>query len=487
MKALFLYLKLHQYWIALFAISIIQISIILIYQFNGYFGQDSYEYLKTTRELIQYYKGGPLPTYSVFPGMYPFICSLIGLLIPDTLFVLQFVSLIALMVSYILLRKIILMIYKTDKYLDIYLFLFFALSPYILRFSIISMSDITGIVLWLTALYFSLQFQLKGRINSLLFACLFSGFAIMTRYPAVVILIMPAVICIRQILKQKKYHLFVIGVVFFLLGSLPDYFLKGRFFFWDITGNESTFSYFYFLDQYSISNFFRRDFYNLDGWQHYKYPNIVYVFQIFVHPAFIFTGLLFILFARKKQFAQKEQQLTLLTIILYLCFLAGNAYQSDRYLMFVLPLLLVFYYASFLEILNKFEFTNKKLFLFIFMITAIQLALFIYSFRVTLEMNKNEKNIADTISSLPKGVMVYTFSIDGAIKAYYPEVKIFDIYTNSLTDSTIQNGYLLFNYEAFSNQFTDLNPMENYQFLHSHYTLQSEKKFENGWELFQIK
>ena len=95
--------------------------------------------------------------------------------------------------------------------------------------------------------------------------------------------------------------------------------------------------------------------------------------------------------------------------------------------MFVLPLLLVFYYASFLEILNKFEFTNKKLFLFIFMITAIQLALFIYSFRVTLEMNKNEKNIADTISSLPKGVMVYTFSIDGAIKAYYPEVKIFDI------------------------------------------------------------
>ena len=95
MKVLYLYIKSHPYLIAMGAITIIQITIILIYQFNGYFGQDSYEYLKTTRELIVFYKGGILPSYSVFPGMYPFICSLFGLLIPDLLFVLQFVSIIS--------------------------------------------------------------------------------------------------------------------------------------------------------------------------------------------------------------------------------------------------------------------------------------------------------------------------------------------------------------------------------------------------------
>jgi len=481
------YIRSHPYLIAIFLIAIIQTAIILIYPFNGYFGQDSYEYLKTTREFNAYYKTGVLPSYSVFPGLYPFICSLFVLIIPNTLFVLQFVSILCLIASYLLLREIIIMIYKKDKYIDIYLFLFFSLSPYILRFSIISMSDLTGIFLWLMALYFSLLFQQKAKVTSLICACLFGGFAVMTRYTAIVILIMPAFICVMEILKQKKYTLFPVAFLFFLLGSLPDYLLKGRFFFWDINESSSAFSYFYFLDQYSIFNFFKKDFNNLDGWQHYQFPNIIYVFQIFIHPAFIFIGSIFLIFFRKKLFILKEVKISLLTIVIYLIFLAGNAYQSDRYLMFALPLVLIFYYGIFLEIISRIKLTFKKILFITSVLCGLQLALFIYSFRATISMNRNEKSIAETVSTLPLESTVYTFSIDGALKAYQPNVKIFDIYLNKLVDSTINNGYLLFNYEAFSKQFANLSPMQNYQYLESHYTLRSEKKFENGWELFHIK
>ncbi|MBK7037919.1 MAG: glycosyltransferase family 39 protein [Bacteroidetes bacterium] len=486
MRSFTIYLRSHPYIIAISLIAIIQISIILIYDFNGYFGQDSYEYLKTTRELITFYKGGILPSYSVFPGMYPFICSLIGLVIPNTLFVLQFVSILSLLISYILLRKIAIMIYKTDNNIDVYLFSFFALSPYILRFGIISMNDLSGIVLWLTTLYLSLLFQSRGKLKFLLFACLFGGFAVMTRYTAIVILLMPAVICIRQILKQKKYHYFLIALLFFSLGSLPDYLLRGRFFFWELKNNGNAFPYFYFVDQYSISNVFKRDFHNLDGWQNYRFPNIIHVMQVFIHPAFIFVGTLFLIFIRKKYLLIKELQLALLTTLIYLLFLAGNAYQSNRYLMFVLPLILLFYYGAFLEITSRINFRNSKKILIILIICSIQLFLFIYSFKTTLEMNRNEKAITRDISKLPEGSTIYSFSINGALTAYIPTINIYDIYLNKVEDLSINNGYFLFNYESFSKQFEGLLPMENYQFINSNYKLKTVSKFENGWEIYQI-
>ncbi len=297
---------------------------------------------------------------------------------------------------------------------------------------------------------------------------------------------MPAVICIKQILKQKKYHYFLIALLFFSLGSLPDYLLRGRFFFWELKNNGNAFPYFYFVDQYSISNVFKRDFQNLDGLQNYQYPNIIHVMQVFIHPAFIFVGTLFLIFIRKKYLLIKELQLALLTTLIYLLFLAGNAYQSNRYLMFVLPLILLFYYGAFLEITSRINFQNSKKILIILMVCSIQLFLFIYSFKATLEMNRNEKAITRDISKLPEGSTIYTFSINGALTAYIPTINIYDIYLNKVEDLSINNGYFLFNYESFSKQFEGLLPMENYQFINSNYELKTVSKFENGWEIYQI-
>ena len=487
MRSLYYYIRSNPLIIALSAIAIIQIVILLTYRFNGFFGQDSYEYLKTTRELITFYKGGETPSFSVFPGMYPFICSLFGLIIPDTLFVLQLVSLISLLLSFILLRAIIQLIYKNNKYIDVYLFLFFALSPYILRFSIISMSDLTGIALYLSAIYFSLKFQQSGKVYYLLFAGLFGGFSVMTRYPAIVIIMIPAVICMYTIIKNKRYWLIPPALILFLSGSLPDLLLRERFFFWDVSETSPAFPYFYFLDQYSLANFLKKDFYNLDGWQHYSYPNIIHVFQNFIHPAFIFAGFLFIVFFRKKYFGIYEIKLLTVIILLYAIFLAGNAYQSNRYLMFSLPLILILYYGPFLEIISRYRFTTPQQIFLIFLFSGMQLSLFIYSFRATNQMNRSDKTMAESVSALPENAVIYTFSIDGALKTYAPDVKIFDIYTNLIKDSTITNGYLLFNYKTFSTQFTDLPPMQNYQYLQTHFELQEIKQFESGWMLYAIR
>ncbi len=479
-------LKKYPYWFAFLAILILQSCIILITGFNGYFGQDSYEYLKTTREIHAYYLGGSKPTYSVFPGMYAIVCSLFMFVFPNAILLLQVVSMLSLFFVFYFLRKVLILLFDKDKYIDAYLFLFLVLSPYLLRFSIISMSDMFGIALWVASLYFALKFQKLLGVKYLLLCVLFAGASVMTRYTAIIVVIPIAFICLQTLIKNKKIILLFPAFIVFVLSSLPDFILRQRLFFWDFSNSTPAFSYFYFLDQYHLSNFFKRDFYNLDGWQHYAVPNIIYVFEIFIHPAFIFVGTLFLVFVNKERLKNTNIQFIIGGIIFYLLFLAGNAYQGDRYLMFVLPYVLILYYPVFLYIINKFEFVLRFKYVLFWGILVVQLGLFFYSFKVILQTNRNEQEIGKYMAELPQNIAIFTFSLDGPLHMYNDEVKIFDIYSNVISNS-ISEGYLLFNYSAFSEQFEGLNPMLNYRYLESNYSLKAVKEFDLGWKLYSIQ
>ncbi|MFI5172749.1 MAG: hypothetical protein ACHQFW_10180, partial [Chitinophagales bacterium] len=294
-----------------FIILVLLFTIQILSGFNGLFGQDSYEYIK----ILRGYSQKEMP-YSVFPAAYPMVGFLVGLLIGNDIFTLQLISMLSLVLAFIYLNKILDFIYKPqEKSKLLYILVFFILSPYILRFSLIAMSDMMNIFLCLGFIYYFFLFRTENELKQLVALSIFGAAAIYTRYASAIILLIPAIIIIQIIIRSGRWKYFLITILPLLILSIPEFLFRHRFLFWNVEAGNSALAYFYVPQQWSLLNFFKKDFYNLDGWQHYDSPNILFVFRNIIHPAFIFCGIIFILFVKRKDIMKQEIYI-LLSIIL---------------------------------------------------------------------------------------------------------------------------------------------------------------------------
>lgn len=464
---------------------LLQILLIVYYGFNGFFGQDSYEYLSITRSLNQYYSTGIKPEYTVYPIMYPLVCSIVNGVIPDTMFAMQLVSMISLLAAGILLVKIIRLLTPTHEYAGLFTLLFFIASPYALRFGILAMSDMFCIALWLTTFYYSLLFSNHLKQRHLYLAVFFASMCITTRYPAVIMLLLPAWISLKTIIGTKKYLLVVIAIGFILLPLLPDFIIRDRLVFWNISGEGPAFSYDFFAHQFSLSNLFQRNFHNIDGWQHYDTPNIIFGFYQFFHPAFIFCGGIFLILLLSKGMRHAYTIPLLITIMLYTLFIGCNPYQNNRYLLFTLPAVLCCYYLPFQHLINRFSKSARAIYFAAIVIFSLQIFLFSISFRPILAANKNEFKIATFISE-NEALPVYTMGIDGAISAYNPDISIINLFNTQVNSDSIETGYVVFNLVQFSDQFEGLLPMTNFTRMQESGRMHEMAAFEDGWIVYRI-
>ncbi len=465
--------------------AILQTVLIVFYHFNGFFGQDSYEYLRITYSLNTFYSDGTTPAYTVYPIMYPIVCSIADFFFPSTMFAMQFVSMVSMLIAAYLLVKIITLINFEAKHAHVFVLLFFVLSPYILRFSLIAMSDMFCIAMWLFTLYYCLHFEQQTKLKYLLLSSFFAGITLMTRYPSIILLLLPAFICLKTIFRTKQYLFILPAAIAALLSTVPDLIIRQRFIFWNIGNEGPAFSYDFFAEQFSITNLFKSSFFNIDGWQHYPTLNIVFGFFQFVHPAFIFCGILFLILLFKQQNRHRYTFPILFTIMLYSLFIGCNPYQNNRYLMFVVPAVLLVYYLPFNDIIMSLKQKPKLINILFSGVIICQLLLFTISFQKIVFYNKLEHTIADHVGELNK-LPIYTLSIDGALLAYNPNMEIINLFNTELSAGDVQSGYLLYNPNAFSKQFEGLLPEKNYHFLQSNTRLKKITAFEDGWELFQI-
>lgn len=459
----------------------------MIFQFNGLFGQDSYEYVKIEKGLQQKVADNSTIPYSVFPIGYALAGAVISPLFGNNIFPLQFISMISLCICCIYLRKIFRLIYDTDILSELFLLLFFVLSPYVLRFSLLVMSDMFCISIFLMFLYHTFLFRRSPSLKQLILLSIAGAACIFIRYASIVALVIPVIIIVADIVRIKKYILLFIPVLILILIALPDLLLRNRLFLWDLSGGKADLAYFYVPEQWKLSNMFRHEFSNLDGVQHYSYPNILFALQNFLHPAFIFTGLIFIIASKPGRNGYKKEVVILAAIILlYALFAAGYPYQSNRYLLFTFPLILILYYPVFVRLYQWCKIPKWAKTAGILCCAALQLFLFTYSSRTIYAMNKNEKDIAETIRDVFPGKNIYTFSIDGALNTYGTDYMFYDIYTFQY-DSVQPNSLLLFNYNLFAEQFAALNPMKNYTMIKNNYKLDTVRQFSNGWTLYAIE
>ena len=464
----------------------ILILIALLSQFNGLFGQDSYEYMKLERAITHHFISGETITNSVFPIGYALIGSIVQYIFQDDIFAMQCISMVSLCIAFFYFKKLLYLLYGAKEEVNYFAIIFFLLSPYMLRFGLLVMSDMLCIMLYLIFLYYTFLYLKTYRTNELAIAAIVATCCIFVRYASVVAVSIPVCYVLYHLIKQKHFFKIFLCVFLFLLFSLPELILRHRFIFWNFDSEYAGFAYFYVPMQWSFENFFKHEFMNLDGHQIYVLPNLLFVFENIVHPAFIFCGVFFLFFLKKSDLLKKESILILSVILLYALFAAGYPYQSRRYLLFTFPLVLLIFYPAFLQAMAwcKLERTLKNTILICCLL--LQCFLFIISSKTIYSMNKTEKEIAGEIQKTAAGKNIYTFSIDGALNTYQVDYVFFDIYRNIFQEIE-PNSMLLFNEPAFNEQFSDLNPVKNFRFIQSQYQLKERATFKNGWKLYDIE
>ncbi|MCY7408991.1 MAG: hypothetical protein LH473_01845 [Chitinophagales bacterium] len=437
--------------------------IALVFQFNGLYGQDAHEYLHMSRELTNYFLTGNKFSSAWFPVLYPFAAFKLNLLLNNEMVALQSVSIISLVFAFYFLKKLLRLFYEeSERLISVYLLLFFAFSPYVFRFGLLSMSDMLCLWFVIAAFYYSLTLKNKFSFTTLVAASLFCGAALSTRYIAIVLVIFPlSIISYSIILKGIKYWwLLIVAHAMLLMPLLPDYFITGRILFFSINHWAINFNYGSDAYQWQLANFIKTNFTSADGEQHYVLPNILFILTNLFHPAYLFAGIIFILFIQKKDFERTEIKMLIAAVAVYAFYLAGLSYQNMRYLLLTFPFIIIMLFPAFVRGYNFLLQRNFSFKVLIATVIVVQVFLFAFSFKSIYELNIFEKNIAATLKEYP-GNTIYTTSITGALHSYQVQDSIVDLYNLPLQNISLP-ALLVFNEPEFSDHFKKLKPDDQF-------------------------
>lgn len=461
MKAL--YLK--HFWLGGLAYTALMLSFTFIFDFDGLYGQDAYDYLKQCSTLFSAEKES-----GFWPPLYPFLGNVLSLGFLPLIFSLQLLSILSLVVSGFLLLRILYRLYPEKQYLSLYVTLFFLLAPFVLRSGLLIMSDALAMMMLL--MVFNFFFTATGH-KRMMGVFLFASFTLLTRYALAPLLVPVLLVLSYECWKEKKIGLFFGAALLFVLP------LVFNFLFWSTAAGGLQHAW---LQQWSPLNFFRYDFETNEGIQHYILPNFLQVLKVFYHPGFFLPLGLFLIFYRKSDWQSKSSKIILLSLLLYLFFLAGIPYQNDRFLLPMLPLWLLLSYPAFSRMMEA------KLFFRGFLVPVAVLISFFMIYRAMQPMvNRNhlEREIVDAMQSYDRQTL-YAFDMDIALKGRGLEMNYINLWRNEL--DTFQSGALvLFNEEQFREQWRGKNPMINYLRMKESGRLIFVRNFSKGWQLSRLQ
>ena len=467
------------------ALLVLQILIAVIFHFNGLYGQDGHEYLRLLRAFDEYFKEGKTFPHTYFPIFYPLTAFILSKVIRNDIWALQLVSMLSLTLSFFSLRNLIRKIYGDERFLNGWLICFFFFSPYVFRFGLLSMSDMLCLLFIVVAVSHCVEYWANGKTKDAVYGIAFSMCAAETRYAAVIIIIIPALLILVSILKRRSWKSAVISMLVITVLLLPDLIIRQRLFFFSLANKSFSIDYTFNAYAWSPLNFFRNTFQNPDGYQHYAFWNIVAATFNIIHPAYLFAGILFLFFMKKKDAGPFEVKWLLGIIALYGLYIAGLNYQNNRYLLLSFPFVLVVLYPAFKRIVEKFLVSENSRWILFACVIIIQQVFFWYSFSTICSLNHTEREIAISLKSYA-GRTLYTCSINGALNSYELSNEIVDLYNNRLS-SAPPNALLLFNYDEFTEHFKDENPMINWKFFNDHYHLAILRSYPLGWALYSIE
>ncbi|MEX0966513.1 MAG: hypothetical protein WD077_04695 [Bacteroidia bacterium] len=460
-----------------FIIMLFLVCFAALLSFNGLYGQDSYEYLRLSRQLHSVICCAGDPGHFYWPVMYPLAGALFSFILPAP-FALQWVSILSFALAFFYLAKLMILLFPRIQWQAvIYLLLFFVLSPFMLRSAAVSMSESLAIFAIMAALYYFFRYKKLLRWNDSMLFALFVSVAITTRYPSFIVLIIPCILIVFLILKKRKYGHLVLMAVTWMLVLLPELFIKGIEF-RQFSGND-------LFSRWSFSNYFQTSFSTLDGLNEYALPNIIYSAVHLWHPGFLFAGIFWLVFVRKTEIKNKNIIILITIWFLNFFFLAGIPTQNARLFFLTFPMLLIILLPAFIRLQ---EWICQKLSLRFSVLAAIilvaQLGLFARAVDPFVQYNRMEQSIAGELHDFPARNL-YTFSINGPLTAYEVPQKIYNLQLQDI-DQANTNDYVLFNLD-FEEQWKNQPVWQHWQELNEKFALKPVHSFQNGWILYELQ
>ena len=441
-----------------------------VLNFNGLYGQDAHRYYQHTLEIQQWFQHGVEPGDFYWPVFYTLSGFVLGkVLAANYLFALQLISVIALSVTGLLMLKAGRRPYSTQRFMLILILVIFC--PTLVLRSVVVMSDMMAMLWVMATWFFFLKLEQKAKVSDLLLLVLASAFAITTRYPTLFLVAVPLIISLWKV-GLKKPLMVIAAILVFFAGILPEIELSN----WrsNVGNNE-------LLDNWSVLNFVQNDFQNLDGHHQYRFPNILYVTYPFWHPAYMFFGIVILIVGIMKRKELRIHRYLILTIALYLLFLAGLPVQSRRFFIPVFPLIVM-------AILDSGLLQTKVLTLRTWLaavLILIQIAIAGYYMRPLLDANKFERKLAYDL--LPyQGKTLYVFYWDSALRSYELNFEYYNLWQQNY-DHYNPGALVLFYEEGLMEQWEDHQLMKNWERLKANHSLFLLEQWENGWQLYEIE
>lgn len=455
----------------------------VVVEFDGLYGQDSYEYLRYSKLVHQFLIGGEHPGNYFWAIGFPLLIGILSTIGIPVLTVIQLVNLISLLGIVFFTKKIIEEIFGEDDNLPTYLLLTLS-SPYLVRASLVAMTDIFTTFCLTAAFLLGLKYNKSNSTIFLIgFSC-FACYAVFTRYVSGLPLLLLGLLVILTYIKGRQwYQIFIIIVPIFLI-VIHLYFKQSETSFFS--------NQWLALAKWNVNHMFSSEFYTDSDHQLYVVPNLLYAFSSFAHVGFLVTGLVLApIFIKnfKKILERNYVALIALSIVLYGLFLAGIPLQNKRFLLITFPLIVVLFYPSHVFLTGRLSeiriFKNKMLNSLILIILMINMVITLYVMQMPVKRNRLESKISIAIKPY-QGRTLYGFDIDVALKG---RGMIFD-YKNLWESEYVQfevGSLVIFNEQANTKQWHGKSPMNNWNKLKNSYKLIPLQSFGDGWNLYEIR
>lgn len=391
------------YWLSVLLFLCIALLTCRLFGFNGLYGQDSHEYLRYAMAIKLYLNGGPDAGNFLWPVVYPLVVALLSFLAPIKI-CLQVVSIFSVAVCYLYFGKSLNLLYPKGTQRQRLAFVCLLCSPFFLRTSVLAMSDMLCCAL-LSAFYFHLiKVEKYHNKKSLIIAVALAIVVVQVRYAAIILLLPIIPIIIKNI---RQHHTIILAIfAAFIISLSPSFFLRPEL--------NTGFIHHPWLINWSPMNLLKQDFNKLDGTLHYTFPNIIYVFALFVHPGFCFFLPIMCYFMWK--IIPNISPWWNASILIYLFFLGGIPFQNLRFLLLVFPLILLVIYSRFEVAFNHLKNRTARLFLRLG-VFLLQAGCAYRAIRSFYSFQQEELMISKALNEMPTST-AYTFALDGALRTY---------------------------------------------------------------------
>lgn len=418
--------------------------------YEGLNGQDAYDYLRIAKEWTHGLHGGPKPAMAEHPHGYPIVAAVLGSVVGSPLLGLRLISAFGLGAIILLVRRILLRPGNDLHTVNAFALIGIALCPFLLRHAMVAMSDVATIALLLASLLLLQRWLVRRSAVNLVLTITFMVLALSFRLAAAPIVLVMLAWCLWSLLPPRVFRLLVALASVLLL--LTAAWWWPRLSAWAGHGP---------LAEWSAFNLFRTELHSDDGMLRYRFPNLVYVLSVFVHPGFLPIGALLIPFLRWSDLRLLESRISLSIVAVYLLFIAGMPFQNDRVLLLIQPFVALLFYPAFQRAAAFVQKRMRHPAVAVAVLALVQTGLFIRAVLPFVRQAETERVLAEQLNR-HSATRIYTHGMGAALDELCPQAEITELWYAEL-DSFQSGAYVVVDPVSLADQWQGRAPALNWQ------------------------